>query len=104
MDRCNQGFCDFMCRIGTYLGLCYIGEHSLEIYVLHVFFVTGLNVAFDKVHILGLVGLVLTFLISTVMPIVCGFIFKKIKLYNLLFKPATCLTSKSKGKGESHEN
>lgn len=86
------------------LGLCYIGEHSLEIYVLHVFFVTGLNVAFDKMHILGIVGLLLTFVISAVMPIVCGLIFKRIKLYNLLFKPATYLTSKTKDKGELHEN
>jgi len=79
-------------KIGAFL--CYFGEHSLEIYVLHVFFVTGLNIIFDKLNILGIVGLLLTFILAVLMPIICAIILRKIKLYNFFFKPISCFIKK----------
>ncbi len=75
----------------------FLGEHSLEIYLLHVFFTTGFLTVFDKLHIGGLLGLLLIFILSVILPMVAAWILKKIKLYDLVFRPVSYIkTGKNK--------
>ena len=72
-----------------------VGRYSLEIYLLHTFFMTALRVLCHKVHLENpVVVLIVITLISVAVPILIAVICKKIKLYNLLFAPAKLFEKK----------
>jgi hypothetical protein len=75
--------------------LCTIGEHSLEIYTLHIFLTAGSRVVISK---LGIINLELCFLVTTVLsvfiPLIVGVVLKKINLYNIFYCPVNTIRFK----------
>lgn len=72
--------------------LNYIGRRSIEIYLIHVFCTVG---ARPIIRMLGLsnpfLGVAITFLLSIAIPLLIGYVFKRLGLYDFLFRPYTAL-------------
>lgn len=68
------------------------GRYSLEIYVIHCFITAGNRVILPK---LGITYFALAFIINLIMaifiPILISLVLKKLKLYKILYKPASYL-------------
>lgn len=72
------------------LRLC--GKYSLEIYVIHIFFVFGFRMVFLKANLYNVyISAVLNLFISTTAPVLFSILCKKLKIHGLFFKPATYL-------------
>ena len=68
------------------------GRYSLEIYVIHCFITAGNRVILPK---LGITNFTLAFIINLIMaifiPILISLVLKKLKLYKIVYKPASYL-------------
>jgi surface polysaccharide O-acyltransferase-like enzyme len=72
--------------------LGYLGRHSLEIYVMHMFVVTSSRPVYSK---LGVFNYWVCFMISTffatTLPLLASAILKKMHLWDMLFKPGSLI-------------
>lgn len=70
--------------------LRYLGSHSLEIYLMHNMLLSGICIIFVRIGIRNvLVNILLNVVLSIAIPIVISHICKRLKIYELLFKPLT---------------
>lgn len=69
--------------------LQYIGKHSLEIYLLHVYFTSGSRVLIYKRLIANVhMSMVAAAILGVICPLICSAILQKIPgIWNILFKP-----------------
>lgn len=86
------GICrKYMDRKGIF---SFLGERSLEIYILHIYVTSGIRPIL-KIFNIGnfwLAVVIATFL-GIVLPVICSYILKKMKLWDLFFRPATFLSN-----------
>lgn len=74
--------------IGNSRILAYLGKHSLEIFLIHQPVVTAMRIAITKIGISNaLLGCVLNFCISVIIPIAVAVAAKKAGIWELLFRP-----------------
>ena len=74
--------------------LTFLGRHSLEIYVLHGFLVSGLRILFDMVRPGNVyLSICIDLSISIFLPILFAEICKHLKIYDLFFKPTNYIVS-----------
>lgn len=77
--------------------LVFLGGYSLEIYVIHCYVTAAGRAILPK---LGISNFALNFLlntvIATVLPILCAYILKKIRLHDLVFRPTEFFKKKEK--------
>lgn len=70
--------------------LSFIGRYSLEIYLIHCVFTAGNRVVLSKLHIDNFyLNIFMNFVISLGLPIIISVICRKIRIYNILFRPVT---------------
>lgn len=66
----------------------YIGKNSLDIYLLHVFFAAGGRMVVCKLgNIQPWFSIIFLFFTSLFIPLLIGFLLRKINAYDLIFKP-----------------
>lgn len=70
----------------------FLGERSLEIYILHIYVTAGIRPVLRFLHIndAGIAVIITTFC-GIVLPVICSYILRKMKLWKLFFKPVTCI-------------
>lgn len=70
----------------------FLGERSLEIYVLHVFVTSGIRPILKAFHAESYwLAVIIAFLLGVILPVVFSEILKRLNLWNLFFKPANYL-------------
>ncbi|WP_026662304.1 acyltransferase family protein [Butyrivibrio proteoclasticus] len=75
--------------------LCYLGENSLQIYLLHVYFTSGIRPIIKHLNIHWLLlELLLLFVGGVITPVVVGYVTKKIGLNKLFFHPIAYIPKK----------
>ena len=68
--------------------LCYLGKHSLEIYVMHVIVTAGVRAIAPKVGISFIpIQMLLSFTLGVFAPLFVSWVADKMKMKKLLFKP-----------------
>lgn len=68
--------------------LRYIGQHSIEIYVIHVFCTAGVRPIIRRLGISNLyISITVTFMLSVAIPLLIGQISKRLGMYDWVFKP-----------------
>lgn len=92
-------------RIGNQRWLSFIGKHSLEIYLFHVYFTAGFRVVdrhlnFQNVYLSVFCNLVL----STGIPLCAGCVCKRLGLYTFFFQPMTFIRSVFAPKNDSGQD
>lgn len=79
--------------------LNYLGQHSLEIYVLHCFFTAFNRTIFIKLGINNFyINFILNCIVSTLIPILCSIICKKLKIYKYIFTPGKVIQARKEEK------
>lgn len=74
--------------LGSSRLLSQIGQYSLEIYILHTYFVTFCRAVFKTLHVTNpFINIIVASLIGVVFPIIITLICKKVGIYHLLFSP-----------------
>ena len=87
-----QSFCDKKDHLHV-MFLSFIGRYSLEIYLIHCVFTAGNRVVLTKLHIDNFyLNILANFVISLFLPIIISEVCKKIRIYNLLFRPVTYIS------------
>lgn len=86
-------------KLGNSKILNYLGQHSLEIYVLHCFFTAFNRTIFIKLGINNFyINFILNCIVSTLIPILCSIICKKLKIYKYIFTPGKVIQSRKEEK------
>lgn len=68
--------------------LCYLGRHSLTIYVMHVIVTAGTRAVTSKIGIPFVpVQIAISFVLGVAAPLLAELIARKIKIDKLLFRP-----------------
>ena len=71
------------------------GKYCLEIYIIHCFLTAGNRVILPKIGIDNfVVAFIVNSVVSTVIPIIIAIVCKKIKIHDLIFRPAKFLSGK----------
>lgn len=65
----------------------YIGQNSLAIYVFHQFLVTACRIACLRLHVMGMLSIVIMFAIGVCVPLIIVVVSNKLGIYKVLFKP-----------------
>ncbi|MBQ8627656.1 MAG: acyltransferase [Agathobacter sp.] len=82
---------------GGVCGLNYIGEHSIEVYTMHVFVTSGGRVLLKILNIQnGLIAFIILAVLGVGLPLVAAKICSKIKIYDVFFKPCSVFYRKTK--------
>lgn len=89
----------------SFFGNCKIfkilGQYSLEIYVLHIFFIAGLTEVFLKVGIRNVyMSMFLNLAVSTAASVLVSEFCYKLGIHDLVFKPFTYLCARNSGVGK----
>ena len=78
-----------------------VGKYSLEIYILHTYIATALRTILPRIGISDcFLSILISFLLSSLIPLLIGVIAKKVKVSNLLFRPAYLFAQRSSGNPE----
>lgn len=87
--------------LGSSLLLRYLGRHSLEVYLIHIYFTAGMRVVLRFFDIQSFIlSLAATIFTAIVVPLLCSEVLRKLRIYNLFFKPVTfALDLRSKTRG-----
>lgn len=68
----------------------YLGERSLEIYIVHVYVTSGIRPILKMLYIVNFgIAVIIATLLGLMLPIIGSYILKKMKLWDLFFKPIT---------------
>ena len=74
-----------------------IGRHSLEIYVLHCFFIAGFRSVFRAIGVHDpFISVFMNFVFSTAISLTCAYICNGLGIHELLFKPVSFITKQIK--------
>lgn len=73
----------------------YVGEHSIEVYTMHVFITSGGRVLLQILNIQNIIiAVFLLFILGFGLPIIMATVMRKIKIYNIFFKPSKIIWDK----------
>ena len=84
--------------IGKVPGLGFIGKHCIEIYTMHIFLTSSGRILLRKLNIGNVyLAILIIYILSIILPSLIAFVMKKIKLYDIFYKPYDCLTNNITG-------
>ena len=84
----------FISNSGLFKGVCILGKHMIEIYTIHLFVATIVRILFVKLGFNNIIGcIILNTLITIAIPVVCGYILRKINIYKWIYRPFNSLIS-----------
>ncbi len=85
-------------KINKLAVLGFIGRHSIEIYTFHIFITAGGRIIIKKLEIANVgVGIMLLMGLAIVLPLLLAFVMKKMKIYNIFYKPVMYIPQKQIG-------
>ena len=75
--------------------LCCLGRHSLEIYLLHVYFTSGFRIIVSRLFNNSVIAFGLAVIIGIVCPLGISFVLQKLHLWSVFFEPVSILKKMS---------
>ncbi len=83
--------------LGSSRFFCFIGSYSLEIYVTHCILTSAMRSALKMIGINSSIAmLVIGTVVGTALPIIWAMVIKKVRIYDLFFRPAELFSKKAK--------